>query len=106
MGVELTENTSNLLKTTAIMSHEQGHVELQMGKETTAQTLMSAVKVDVSNLQLEAAMNIKVEQTVNIKIPLKNVAVSYENAHIESAPVEKTKVIDGPNKKVTVTTKK
>ena len=72
-------------------SSRRSSVTEQITKQLEAHTLLSNVTVNIDDLALSVKLNIKVDQRVQVKIPLKAL-VTYENAEIVPGKEDNEKV--------------
>jgi len=72
-------------------SSRRSSVTEQITKQLEANTLLSNVTVNIDNLELAVKLNIKVDQRVQVKIPLKAL-VTYEDAEIVPGKEDNEKV--------------
>merc|ERR1711976_1155887 len=75
-------------------SSRKASVDEQIVKQLDVKTLLSNVTVGIDGLHLGVKLNIKVDQSVQVKIPLKAL-VSYEEAEIVPSKDENGKVKGG-----------
>jgi len=81
-------------KSSSKSSSRKSSIDQQIVKQLEAKTLLSNVTVGIDNLNLSVKLNIKVDQQVQVKIPLKAL-VTYEDAEIVPGKEENDKVKDG-----------
>merc|ERR1712178_535425 len=89
MGVELTE----IMSSSSSSSSRKSSVSHSIAKQLEAKTLLSNVTVGIDDLALSVKLNIKVDQQVQVKIPLKAL-VTYEDAEIVPEKENNGKVKD------------
>ena len=85
-------------KSSSKSSSRKSSIDQQIVKQLEAKTLLSNVTVGIDNLNLSVKLNIKVDQQVQVKIPLKAL-VTYEDAEIVPGKDGHDKVKDGNTEK-------